>query len=107
MDGQENDIFKLDFYCRGHTMDEVCDFFWNPPLKVLPMFVDFSKHEEKTEGNHHSFIRYQRTSAAMLTDRDSVSEVHIVTQDDGSKLYLVKSKDDDRLPEKKDAIRIW
>lgn len=43
----------------------------------------------------------------MLTDRDSVCAVTVETCDDGSKYYLVKSKEYDGFPEKKDAVRIW
>jgi len=103
----KNDLFRLACSYRGVTIKEVEDFFNAPPLDKVKMIKEFKLVDYVYTDQNKSWVRYMRTGAPMISDRETVTRVEVVKLPNGNSLYIMKSCEDDRYPETKKAIRMY
>lgn len=70
----KNDLFRMEIKFRNRKVKELNEFFMNLPVEKFSMMVEVKYTDMTTneaEGTA-SLIRYQRTTAPLVNDRDTV-----------------------------------
>lgn len=107
--GRNNDLFRMDLKIRNHKLEDMTDYLLNPPLDKLKMYKEFKIDDmwASDDKSEYKYIRYQRTTAPMITDRDAVVFIQSETDANGQIFSSTKSILDERYPERNDTIRMY
>lgn len=65
-------------------------------MMVEEKYIDFKEQEN---GAYTSGVRYRRTTAPLVADRDTVSGVFFSVGENGKLFSMTKSIEDERFPE--------
>ena len=103
MPGYSTDMLRVDATFQGISMQQLLDYFIDPPPGKMEMMKE-SRILEKID--EYTCVKYQRIKMPMMSDRDQVLSIHHEPIDKNSTYIIIQTVEREDCPEVPGAVRM-